>query len=69
MKYYGQDKEDKYLYDNFFKTTNNDHYIELGAMNGTTYSNTKIFEDELERGRWVGQVYIIIIRQDTVINY
>lgn len=51
MKFYGQAQEDEYLYNTYFKTKKNGKYIELGAMDGILYSNTKFFEDDLN---WTG---------------
>jgi len=45
MTYYGQALEDKFLNDNYFKNKKNGKYIELGAIDGILYSNTKYFED------------------------
>lgn len=44
-KYYSQCGEDKYLNDTFFKGKKNGTFIELGALDGIIYSNTKYFED------------------------
>ena len=44
--FYSQQKEDKFLYDKFLNYKNG-FFIEIGAMDGLTYSNTKFFEDEL----------------------
>ena len=49
--YYSQLGEDKYLNDNIFKNKKNGVYIELGALDGVLYSNTKFFEDSLG---WTG---------------
>jgi FkbM family methyltransferase len=49
--YYSQFSEDKYLNDNLFKNKKNGVYIELGALDGVLYSNTKFFEDSLN---WSG---------------
>lgn len=49
--YYSQSKEDVFLNDNFFKNKRDGVYIELGALNGVLYSNTKFFEDTLN---WKG---------------
>lgn len=49
--YYSQCEEDKFLNENFFKNKKNGVYIELGALNGVLYSNTKFFEDNLN---WTG---------------
>lgn len=51
MTFYGQAQEDQYLYNTYFNTKKNGKYIELGAMDGILYSNTKFFEDNLE---WSG---------------
>jgi FkbM family methyltransferase len=47
--YYGQCGEDEYLYQNYFKEddTENGFFIELGAMDGITYSNTLFYEKYL----------------------
>lgn len=49
--YYSQSGEDEYLNDNFFYNKKNGKYIELGALDGVQYSNTKFFEDNLN---WSG---------------
>jgi len=46
--YYSQAGEDEYLNENYFKNLKNGKYIELGALDGVLYSNTKFFEDQLE---------------------
>lgn len=51
MKYYGQALEDEFLNENYFKNKKNGTYIELGAMDGILYSNTKYFEDNHQ---WTG---------------
>jgi FkbM family methyltransferase len=48
--FYSQLGEDEFLYKNYLNY-NNGFFIELGAMDGITHSNTKFFEDELE---WTG---------------
>jgi FkbM family methyltransferase len=45
--YYSQTGEDKFLNDHIFKNKQNGIYIELGALDGVLYSNTKFFEDQL----------------------
>ena len=47
--FYGQFEYplDKYLYDNFFKTTYNGISLEAGASNGVLENTTKFFEDHL----------------------
>lgn len=49
--YYSQCGEDIFLNHNFFKNKRNGVYIELGALDGVLYSNTKFFEDVLG---WTG---------------
>lgn len=49
--YYSQCQEDVYLNENIFKNKRNGVYIELGALDGVLYSNTKFFEDTLN---WTG---------------
>jgi FkbM family methyltransferase len=51
LTYYSQCTEDKYLNENIFKDKLNGTYIELGALDGELYSNTKFFEDTLN---WSG---------------
>lgn len=51
MIYYGQALEDKFMNDNYFKNKKNGKYIELGAIDGILYSNTKYFEDN---HKWSG---------------
>lgn len=48
MTFYSQCEEDKYMYENYFKNKRNGFYIELGALDGVLYSNTKFFEDSLD---------------------
>ena len=50
-KYYSQCGEDVYLHNHFFKNKKNGVYVELGALDGSLYSNTKFFEDFLD---WTG---------------
>lgn len=49
--YYSQCQEDFFLNENIFKNKQNGVYIELGALDGILYSNTKFFEDSLN---WKG---------------
>ena len=44
--YYSQYQEDVFLNDRYFKNKRNGTYIELGALDGIFYSNTKFFEDQ-----------------------
>lgn len=49
MNFYSQQGEDIYIYRNFInKQVPDGIFVELGAMNGVTYSNTKFFEDTLK---------------------
>jgi len=49
--YYSQCQEDEFLNNTIFKNKKNGTYIELGALDGILYSNTKFFEDTLQ---WSG---------------
>jgi FkbM family methyltransferase len=49
--YYSQCQEDIFLNEHIFKNKQNGIYIELGALDGVLYSNTKFFEDTLN---WSG---------------
>lgn len=49
--YYSQCQEDVFLNENIFKNKKNGIYIELGALDGVLFSNTKFFEDNLN---WTG---------------
>lgn len=49
--YYSQCEEDVFLNNTIFKNKKNGVYIELGALDGVLYSNTKFFEDTLN---WTG---------------
>ena len=49
--YYSHCEEDTYLNTHFFKNKKNGVYIELGALDGVTLSNSKFFEDTLN---WSG---------------
>lgn len=46
MNFYSQQGEDQYLYNNLLNYPNG-FFIELGAMNGVTYSNTLFFEQSM----------------------
>jgi FkbM family methyltransferase len=50
-QYYSQCEEDLFLNTHFFKNKRGGLYIELGALDGVLYSNTKFFEDTLG---WTG---------------
>lgn len=44
IKYYSQDGQDQYIHQSFFKNKKNGFYIEIGANNGISLSNTLVFE-------------------------
>ena len=45
---YSQQGEDIYMFKHFFnKKVDDGVYVEIGAVNGVTYSNSKFFEDQL----------------------
>ena len=49
--YYGQCGEDEIVHERYFKNKRNGVFLELGALDGVKYSNTKFFEDTLG---WTG---------------
>jgi FkbM family methyltransferase len=49
--YYSQAGEDEFLNNTYFKNKRGGIYIELGALDGVLYSNTKFFQDNLD---WSG---------------
>jgi FkbM family methyltransferase len=51
MTFYSQCGEDKIIFEKYFKDKRNGIFLELGAMDGVIYSNTKFFEDALD---WTG---------------
>jgi hypothetical protein len=50
-KFYSQFGEDKFLLEKYFKDQRNGFYLELGALDGIEFSNTKYFQDALD---WTG---------------
>jgi len=50
-KYYAQTNQDKFVNIEFFKNKKNGFFVDIGAHDGTTFSNTYFFEKELE---WTG---------------
>jgi len=44
--YYSQCGQDKYVHEHYFKNCQNGVFIDIGAHNGITYSNTYFFEKE-----------------------
>ena len=51
-RFYSQSQEDRALFMNYFKspTICGGTYVEIGALDGIRYSNTKFFEDNLDWG-------------------
>lgn len=47
LQFYSQHGQDKYIHDNFFKNQANGFFIEIGAYNGVTFSNTLFLEETL----------------------
>lgn len=45
MKFYGQFKQDEYVYNTFFKNKKEGFYIDIGAHDGVSGSNTYFFEN------------------------
>ena len=45
--FYGQCGEDQIVFEKYFQGKRNGVFLELGALDGVTYSNTKFFEDSL----------------------
>lgn len=46
-RFYGQAGEDQIVYERYFQSRRNGIFLELGALDGVTYSNTKFFEDTM----------------------
>lgn len=46
-KYYSQIGQDKFIYEQFFKDKKQGFFVDIGAHDGMTYSNTYFFEKEL----------------------
>ena len=44
MEFYSQYGQDKFLFENFFKEKSNGFYLDIGAHDGITLSNTYLFE-------------------------
>lgn len=45
--YYSQCNQDKFVYENYFHSLTNGTFVDIGAHNGITYSNSFFFENEL----------------------
>lgn len=50
-RYYSQMKQDKYVHEHFFKDFSNGFFVDIGAHDGISYSNTYFFEKYLG---WTG---------------
>jgi FkbM family methyltransferase len=50
-KFYSQCGEDQIVFEKYFPTKRNGIFLEMGALDGVTYSNTKFFEDHMA---WTG---------------
>jgi len=46
-QYYGQMGEDKHIHKTYFPTLRNGTFLEMGALDGVKFSNTKFFEDTM----------------------
>jgi FkbM family methyltransferase len=46
-KFYGQMGEDAHIHKTYFPTLRNGTFLEMGALDGVKYSNTKFFEDTM----------------------
>ena len=45
MKYYSQFEQDKFTYENYFQDTKEGYFVDIGAHDGTTFSNSRFFEE------------------------
>jgi FkbM family methyltransferase len=45
MNYYSQFKQDKFVYENYFQNKINGYFVDIGAHDGITFSNSKFFEE------------------------
>lgn len=45
MKYYSQFEQDKIVYENYFLDKTNGYFVDIGAHDGETFSNSKFFEE------------------------
>jgi FkbM family methyltransferase len=45
MKYYSQFKQDQIINENFFKNKPNGFFVDIGAHDGITFSNSKFYEE------------------------
>jgi FkbM family methyltransferase len=45
MSYYSQFEQDKFVYENYFQGKTNGYFVDIGAHDGTTFSNSRFFEE------------------------
>jgi FkbM family methyltransferase len=45
MKYYSQFEQDKFIYENYFINKTKGYFVDIGAHDGITFSNSKFFEE------------------------
>jgi FkbM family methyltransferase len=45
MKYYSQFEQDKFVHETYFKNKNKGYFVDIGAHDGVTFSNSKFFEE------------------------
>lgn len=45
INYYSQFQQDQWVYESFFQNKNNGYFVDIGAHDGITFSNSKFFED------------------------
>lgn len=45
MKYYSQFEQDKFVYEKYFINKNKGYFVDIGAHDGVTFSNSKFFEE------------------------
>jgi FkbM family methyltransferase len=45
MKYYSQFEQDKVVYESYFQDKTNGYFVDIGAHDGVTFSNSKFFEE------------------------
>jgi FkbM family methyltransferase len=45
MKYYSQFEQDKFVYENYFQNKTDGYFVDIGAHDGTTFSNSRFFEE------------------------
>ncbi len=47
LQFYSQHGQDRYIYETFFKDQTTGFFIDIGAYDGSTYSNTRFLEETL----------------------